>query len=172
VSQQPPQFSPDGLYWWDGTKWVPRPGVPAVAPQPQPPPPPLAYTPPPPPPPPSFSGYSGIPSYLKPSPGLRIVLLVALALDVGLTGLLMLTFLIAFAQPEGTAVETILAFAFAALFGMAVAALIGVAIRASWSRWLALASGILISWTVAGLLLGVPIVVCAARAPDLGPRKA
>jgi len=25
---------------------------------------------------------------------------------------------------------------------------------------------------VAGLLVGVPIVVCAARAPDLGPRKA
>ena len=165
MSQQPPQLSPDGLYWWDGIRWVPRPGVPAVAQQPQPP--PLTY----PPPPPPFSGYGGTPSYLKPSPGLRIVLLVALGLDVGLTGLLMLIFLIAAAQPERTGVEPILAFAFAALFGMAVAALIGVAIRASWSRWLALASGILISWTVAGLLVGVPIVVCAARAPDLGPRR-
>jgi hypothetical protein len=157
----PPQFSPDGLYWWDGVRWVPRPGVPPVAPSPP------AY----PPPPPPFSGYSGTPSYLKPSPGLRIVLLVALGLDVGLTGLLMLIFLIAAVQPERTGVEPILAFAFTALFVMAVAALIGVAIRASWSRWLALASGILISWTVAGLLVGVPIVVCAARAPDLGPRR-
>ena len=157
----PPQFSPDGLYWWDGVRWVPRPGVPPVAPSPP------AY----PPPPPPFSGYRGTPSYLKPSPGLRIVLLVALGLDVGLTGLLMLIFVIAAAQPERTAVEPILAFGFAALFGMAVAALIGVAIRASWSRWLALASGILISFTVAGLLVGVPIVVCAARAPDLGPRR-
>jgi len=51
-----------------------------------------------------------------------------------------------------------------------VAALIGVVIRAAWSRWLAIASGILISWTVVGLLVGVPIVVTAARAPDLTPR--
>ncbi len=157
----PPQFSPDGLYWWDGVRWIPRPGVPAVAQL-------RAY-----PPPPYVPGYSGggTPSFLKPSPGLRIVLLVVLALDVGLTGLLMLIFLFASVQPEGMAVDFILTFAFAALFGLAVAALIGVAIRAVWSRWLAIASGILISFTVAGLVLGVPIVVTAARAPDLTPRR-
>ena len=140
---------------------MPRPGVPAVAQ-------PLAY-----PPPPYVPGYSGAgtPSFLKPSPGLRIVLLVALGLDVGLTGSLLLIFLFGALQPERTAFDFILAFAFAALFGLAVAALVGVAIRAVWSRWLAIASGILISWTVVGLLVGVPIVVTAARAPDLTPRR-
>jgi FtsH-binding integral membrane protein len=99
------------------------------------------------------------------------VLLIALVLDVGLTGLLTLIFLTAALQTERTASAFILTFAFAALFGLAVAALIGVAVRATWSRWLAIASGILISWTVVGLLLGVPILVTAARAPDLTPRR-
>jgi hypothetical protein len=158
----PPQFSPDGLYWWDGFRWVPRPGVPAVA---QPP----AYSPPP--YVPVYSIGGGLPSFLRPSPGLRIVLLIALVLDVGLTGLLTLIFLTAALQTERTASAFILTFAFAALFGLAVAALTGVAVRATWSRWLAIASGILISWTVVGLLLGVPILVTAARAPDLTPRR-
>ncbi len=163
----PPQFSPDGLYWWDGVRWIPRPGVPAVAPAP-------AYSQPPPPPPsPYSSGYSGggTPSYLKPSPGLRIVLLIALVMDVGLTGTLTLIFLTTALQTERTAIDFVLAFAFAALFGLAVAALVGVAIRAVWSRWLAIASGVLISFTVVGLLVGLPILVTAARAPDLTPRR-
>ena len=125
-------------------------------------------------PPPYVPGYwggGGTPSFLRPSPGLRIVLLIALVLDVGLTGLLTLIFLTAALQTERTASAFILTFAFAALFGLAVAALIGVAVRATWSRWLAIASGILISWTVVGLLLGVPILVTAARAPDLTPRR-
>ena len=143
---------------------MPRPGVPAVAPAP-------AY-PQPPPPPPYSGGYSGgTPSYLKPSPGLRIVLMVALVMDVGLTGTLTLIFLTTALATERTAIDFILAFAFAALFGLAVAALVGVAIRAVWSRWLALASGILISFTVVGLLVGLPILVTAARAPDLTPRR-
>ncbi len=160
----PPQFSPDGLFWWDGVRWVPRPSVPAVpGPAPLPAPPPAYQMPPP-------GGYATASTFPKPSPGLRIVLVVALAVDVGLTGLLMLIFLITGLQPDRTAVDFILTFAFAVLFGLAVAALIGVVIRAAWSRWLAIASGILISWTVVGLLVGVPIVVTAARAPDLTPR--
>jgi len=161
LTPPPPQFSPDGLYWWDGVRWTPRAGVPAAMP------PPPVY---PPPPPMPWSG-GGAPSYLKPSPGLRIVLMVALALDVGLTGLLTLTFLIASLQPDRSAFDFTITFAFAALFGLAVTALVGVVIRATWSRWLAIASGILISWTVIGLLLGVPIVVTAARAPDLTPQR-
>ena len=159
----PPQFSPGGLFWWDGVRWVPRPGVPAM-PGPARPLPPPAYSMAPP------GGYPTASTFPKPSPGLRIVLVVALAVDVGLTGLLMLIFLITGLPPDRTAVDFILTFAFAVLFGLAVAALIGVVIRAAWSRWLAIASGILISWTVVGLLVGVPIVVTAARAPDLTPR--
>jgi len=145
----PPQFSPDGLFWWDGVRWVPRPGVPAM-PGPARPLPPPAYSMAPP------GGYPTASTFPKPSPGLRIVLVVI--------------FLITGLQPDRTAVDFILTFAFAVLFGLAVAALIGVVIRAAWSRWLAIASGILISWTVVGLLVGVPIVVTAARAPDLTPR--
>jgi len=117
------------------------------------------------------AGYPTASTFPKPSPGLRIVLIVALVLDVGLTGLLMLIFLATGLQADGTAVDFIATFAFAVLFGLAVAALIGVIIRAAWSRWLAIASGILISWTVVGLLVGVPIMVTAARAPDLTPRR-
>lgn len=44
----PPQLSPDGHWWWDGTAWVPaaeRPGAPiAVAPEPEPEPVPVAAT--------------------------------------------------------------------------------------------------------------------------------
>jgi len=97
--------------------------------------------------------------------------MVALVMDVGLTGTLTLIFLTTALATERTAIDFILAFAFAALFGLAVAALVGVAIRAVWSRWLALASGILISFTVVGLLVGLPILVTAARAPDLTPRR-
>src|SRR5439155_93 len=118
----PPQFSPDGLFWWDGVRWVPRPGVPAM-PAPARPLPPPAYSMAPP------GGYPTASTFPKPSPGLRIVLIVALSVDVGLTGLLMLIFLITGLQPDRTAVDFILTFAFAVLFGLAVAALIGVVIR-------------------------------------------
>jgi len=166
VSQQPPppQYSPDGLYWWDGTRWVPRPGVPAVAPQP----PPLVYASPPPP----YSGYSGTPSFLKPSPGLRIVLIVALSLEALLTGFLTVAFILATAQqPSGDAFGYVLGFAFLAMFVLSGLALLGVSLRTVWSRWMAIAAGILISWTCIGAVIGIPVVVTAARAPDLTPRK-
>ncbi|MHB8538163.1 MAG: hypothetical protein ACYDCS_09100 [Candidatus Dormibacteria bacterium] len=28
----PPQYSPDGRFWWDGTKWNPVTGIPPPAP--------------------------------------------------------------------------------------------------------------------------------------------
>ncbi len=159
---QPPQFSPDGLYWWDGVRWVPRPGVPAVA---QPP----AY-----PPPPYLPGYSGggTPSFLKPSPGLRIVLIVALSLEALLTGFVTLAFILGTAQqPNSDVFGYLLGFAFLAMFVLSGLALLGVSLRTAWSRWAAIAAGILISWTCVGLVIGIPVVVTAARAPDLTPRK-
>ena len=148
--QPPPaQLSPDGLYWWDGARWVPRPAVPVV-------PPPL----------PVYA--SAAPSSLfKPSPGLRIVLLVCLALMTAGTGTLVLTYLTVLFLSDRTGLDFILEFAFIAMFGMSVAAIVGVSMRTVWSRWVALACGILICFTVAGMLVGIPIVVTAARAPDL-----
>jgi hypothetical protein len=168
----PPQFSPDGLFWWDGARWVPRPGIPPLQ-QPQPPPyaPPSQFYPPPPPPPP---GYSSAPSWLKPSPGLRIVLLIALSLEVGATGLLGVVFFgstIGGAQ-ENPAAGYVLGVGFAGLFVLSMAALVGVSMRTAWSRWVAIAVGILISWTCVGAVIGIPVIVTAARAPDLTPRRA
>jgi len=160
----PPQYSPDGLYWWDGVRWMPRPGIPAVAPQP-------AYLPP---PPPYMPGYpsGGTPSFLKPAPGLRIVLIIALSLEALLTGILTLAFILATAQqPSGDAFGYILGFAFLAMFVLSGLALLGVSLRTAWSRWAAIAAGILISWTCIGAVIGIPVVVTAARAPDLTPRR-
>ncbi len=161
----PPQFSPDGLYWWDGVRWVPRPGVPA-APPPSPPP---SY-----PPPPPLPGYSsGAASFLKPSPGLRIVLIIALALETLLTGFFTLAFIVATAQQRaGDALGYILGIGSAVIFIISGLALLGVILRTAWSRWTAIAAGILISWTCVGLVLGIPILVTAARAPDLTQRRA
>jgi len=143
---------------------VARPGVPAVAPKP----PPLVY----PPPPPPFSGYSSTPTYLKPSPGLRIVLIVALSLEALLTGFLTFAFVLATAQqPNGDVFGYILGFAFLAMFVLSALALLGVSLRTAWSRWAAIAAGILISWTCIGAVIGIPVVVTAARAPDLTPRR-
>jgi hypothetical protein len=169
VSQQqpPPQFSPDGLFWWDGTRWLPRAGIPAVTPQLQPP--PLVY----PPPPPPFAGPSGTPSYLKPSPGLRIVLLIALSLEVGATGLLAVAFLgstISGGQ-ENPAFGYLLGGGLAGLFLLSLAAIVGVSMRTEWSRWAAIAAGVLISWTCVGAVIGIPVIVTAARAPDLTPPR-
>lgn len=167
MTQQPPppQFSPDGLFWWDGVRWVPRPGVPAVTPQP----PPAFYSavPPPPPPPP---GYSGAPSWLKPSTGLRIVLIVALAIEFILAGLLSVAFVVAVASSAQDALSYGLGALCLIVLVVSGVALLGAILRTPWSRWVAIAAGILVSWTCIGLLLGIPILVTAARAPDLVPR--
>lgn len=167
MSQQPPppQFSPDGLFWWDGVKWVPRPGVPAVAPQPQPQPPPSFYyspVPPPPPPPGRIPGVSPY-WYTKPSPGLRIVLIVALAIELILAGLLSFAFIIAAASGGQDAFSYGLGALCLIVFVVSGAALIGAILRAPWARWVAIAAGILVSWTCIGLVLGIPIFVTAGR---------
>ena len=52
-----------------------------------------------------------------------------------------------------------------ALFTLAVVSLVAVLVRARWARWVALASGIAISLTCLGAVIGIPIIVSAARAP-------
>ena len=119
-------------------------------------------------------GYStgGAPSYLKPSPGLRIVLIVALSLEALLTGFLSFAFILGTAQqPSGDVFGYLLGFAFLAMFVLSGLALLGVSLRTTWSRWVAIAAGILISWTCVGAVIGIPVLVTAARAPDLTPRK-
>jgi hypothetical protein len=52
-------------------------------------------------------------------------------------------------------------------FAITLLGLIGVSIRARWSRWAAIAAGIVVCVTCLGLVLGIPILITAARAPDL-----
>lgn len=107
---------------------------------------------------------------LKPSPGLRAFLIVFLALDAVLFGLLTLFGTIGEIQliSEGQADSgggVVFWFVFAVPFALAVAALVGVVRRSAWARWVALAAGIVVSLTCLGLVLGIPIIVAAARAP-------
>ena len=145
----PPQFSPDGLFWWDGSRWVPQPARPAYG----------AMPPPPPPPP----GYSGATSWTKPSPGLRIVLLVALAIETLLAALLSFAFVVAAASGGQDAFSYGLGGLCLVIFTVSGAALIGAILRTAWARWVAIAAAILVSWTCIGLVLGIPILVTAGR---------
>ena len=67
------------------------------------------------------------------------------------------------ATPE--AGEYILIAVFVALFAITLGATVGVLIRARWARWVALVAGAALSLTCLGMVLGIPILVAAARAP-------
>jgi hypothetical protein len=102
-----------------------------------------------------------------PASGLRIFLLVVLAISVLVLGVFVLAGLLAFAGGANSLTDYTFAAAVAVLFAAVVIALVGVAIRASWSRVAALLAGLALSMTCFGLLLGIPILVAAWRAPDL-----
>jgi hypothetical protein len=104
---------------------------------------------------------------LRPSPGLRIVLLTALAIAMLLTGLFSMFGVLGVAGGARSSGEIGLMAFFVVLFAVSTLALVGVAIRAAWSRWAAIAAGIAVSLTCLGLVLGIPIIITAARAPDL-----
>lgn len=152
--QQPPdraapRFSPDGMWWWDGVRWVPasqspvRPTVP-----------PSYYAV----PPPATSGW-------KASPGLRPFLIVFLILQALVFGLFTIAGIAAIAQGSTDPGSIVFELVLSVLFVLPAVALVGVLLRTLWARWVALASGIAVSLTCLGAVLGIPIVVSAARAP-------
>jgi len=104
-----------------------------------------------------------------PSPGLRPFLMVALAIDSALTGLLALFGTIGeyqnFSDGQRDVGGVVLWLVFVVLFVLAVVALVGVGRRSSWARWVALAAGVAASLTCLGLVIGIPIIIAAARAP-------
>lgn len=153
--QAPPQFSPDGLFWWDGARWVPRallPSVPAPGPVYQASP-PVAWA----------NARAAPPWYAKPSPGLRVVLIVFLGLETLIAGLFAVVF--TFAALSGG--QGLLSYGLGAFvwltFVVSGVALAGVLVGASWSRSMAFASGVLMSWWIVGAFVGIPVMVCAAR---------
>ena len=171
----PPQWSADGQWWWDGAQWISRSAfVERQLPGFVPPAPPRYPVPPP--------GYSTAPGYwMQPSditstrsPGLRTLLVVVLALSTTLTGVLTLVGVIGETSPSNDTGTTgiVLLTAFAVMFATSVLALIGVATHASWSRVAAIVAGVVVSLSCLGLVLGIPIIISAALAPNLsGPRS-
>lgn len=147
-----PHLSPDGFWWWNGVRWVPAQ---------------QGSMPPPTPAPPYFQ--MPAPIEIKPSPGLRPFLIVVLAIDVAITGLLGFAGTIGetqdLQQGSGSAAGIVLWVMFVGLFALAAAALVGVLMRTPWARWVALAAGIGVSFTCLGAVIGIPIIVAAARAP-------
>ena len=105
-----------------------------------------------------------------PSPGLRIVLLVALIIESLLFAVLGLAGVASLTGGETGAGNLALVAVVVLVFVLAVTETIGVAIRAPWSRVVAILAGIGVSVTCVGLVIGIPILVTAARAPDLRRR--
>jgi len=150
-----PQLSPDGRYWWDGVRWVPLGAPQAYWQQPQP------YQVPP------------------PSPGLRTFLIVVLVVSDVLTGLIALSGLLAIAdylgwagppsdQPTDPLTYVLIAF-FELMFIVTLAATIGVLRRSPWARVVTIVAGGVVCLSVCGLVLGIPIIVAAIRAPMAKP---
>ena len=101
--------------------------------------------------------------YEKPSPGLRVVLIVFLALEVLASALLSFAFIIAAIAGGQELFGYGLGFFVLLTFSVSGIALVTVLIRTSWSLWLAFGAGILMSWWVVGAVIGIPVVVCALR---------
>ncbi len=100
---------------------------------------------------------------MKPSPGMRIVLIVFLALEVLLAGLVATVFTFAAAGGGQNLLGYGLGFFVWLTFIVSLIALVGVSIRALWSHWMAIAAGMLMSWWIVGAFIGIPVLVCAAR---------
>jgi uncharacterized membrane protein len=119
-------------------------------------------------PPPDYWVPPSVPSYapvlFKPSPGLRTFLLVLLGVVALVTGLFSAFGLAAVRGGDNGGDSVLLLALFALLFGLCALAFVGVVIRATWSRSVAIITGVAISLTCIGLVLGIPILIAASRA--------
>jgi hypothetical protein len=165
ISQNAVGLSPDRLWYWDGSRWLTAisadrmwrwDGLQWV---------PASRSPVPSPPPLDRWQPAVVPSS-APSAGLRQFLLVMLVVTSVITGLLALFGVLGVTTSPGPVDPSdILVVIFVVLFALPVAATVGVARRAAWSRVIAIIAGIAVSLTCLGLVLGIPIIIAAARAP-------
>lgn len=107
------------------------------------------------------------PSPWAPSPGLRIFLMVVLSLAIVPTGLFSLFGVLGVAGGANSPSDILFWSLFIVLLALSILALVGVAIRARWSRVVSIVTGVALSLTCVGLVLGIPILVASLRAPDL-----
>ena len=160
-----PRWSADRLWWWDGARWIPAGQAPVAPPPPPPPPaPPMPQ-----PLPPSYAYLPPAYTFAAPveasAPGMRTFLCVLLAIATLLFGLLGLWGTIGVSGGAHGAVSIALWLAFVGVFLVSLIALIGVVRREAWGRWVAFAAGMAVSLTLLGAVLGIPIIVAAARTP-------
>jgi hypothetical protein len=116
------------------------------------------------------------PLVISPSPGLRLFLLVMLVIASVIWGLLTVFGILGESQNFSSAQKNdfysglVFFGIIAVLFLVSLTATIGVFARTSWARWAAIAAGIASSLTCLGLIIGIPILVAAARAPGLAKK--
>jgi hypothetical protein len=122
------------------------------------------------------------PLVISPSPGLRLFLLVMLVIASVIWGLLTVFGILGVSQNATQSAsfnstqwnefygELVFFGLIVVLFLISLIATIGVFARTSWARWAAIAAGIASSLTCLGLIIGIPILVAAARAPGLAKK--
>jgi hypothetical protein len=122
------------------------------------------------------------PLVISPSPGLRLFLLVMLVIASVIWGLLTVFGILGVSQNATLSAsfnstqwnefygELVFFGLIAVLFLISLIATIGVFARTSWARWAAIAAGIASCLTCLGLIIGIPILVAAARAPGLAKK--
>lgn len=107
-----------------------------------------------------------------PSPGLRTFLIVVLSIAVVLMGLMSLWGIVSVTGGYNDRSNVLFWSVFVGLFILSASALVGVLRRSWWGRWVALAAGIALTFTCLLSVLGIPIIVAAARAPLRKPAPA
>jgi hypothetical protein len=122
------------------------------------------------------------PLVITPSPGLRVFLLVMLVIASVIWGLLTLFGILGVSQNATQSASfnsaqwndfyggLVFFGIIAVLFLISLIATIGVFARTSWARWAAVAAGVASCLTCLGLIIGIPILVAAARAPGLAKK--
>ena len=149
----PPQWSPDGKWWWDGTRWR---ALNEAAPPPAPMPPAGDWAPPP--------VQSHAPVHAKRTLGLRVLLLVALAVTGMISALFSFFGLLGVSNGYISPGDILFAAVVLFLFGASLLAFAGILIQASWARPAAIIAGTAISLTCLGMVVGIPILIAASRA--------
>jgi hypothetical protein len=92
-----------------------------------------------------------------------VFLIVMLSVAAALNGLMGLVGTIAVTGGDTGAVSVSFWLLFIALFVLSSGALVGVVRQSTWGRWVALAAGIAVCFTILGSIIGIPIIVAAAR---------
>jgi hypothetical protein len=122
------------------------------------------------------------PLVIAPSPGLRVFLLVMLVIASLIWGLLTLFGILGVSQNATQSAGfnsaqwndfyggLVFFGIIAVLFLISLSATIGVFARTSWARWAAIGAGVASCLTCLGLIIGIPILVAAARAPGLAKK--